>query len=353
MSAMLPTLASATSSVTRRLVLVALVTAMGGAVDATAQIREYGEVVPASATSDTGLFTVHRHDGRLLFEIPDAMLGRDMIIMSRYAAAQHGLADGGAMMAPNIVVRWERRDGRIVLRAQSYATTAKVGSPLALAVAQSNFSPVLASLPIRARGDGTSVIDVTDMYLGDTPTFALPRARRAQLGVRSHDRDRTWLEWARSFPINVEVRVVRTYVADQAPSNPRGGSLSFEVNHSMVLLPEEPMMPRLADERVTYITSRQTDYSRPFQGVRPVEYLRRYRLEPSDPEAFARGELVEPKNPWVWYIDPATPKEWVRAQRRTPSSACSTRATRWCAMSPAPCAPRTPAATSSTRGRAR
>src|SRR5690606_7884092 len=86
---------------------------------------------------------------------------------------------------------------------------------------------------------------------------------------------------------------------------------SFEVNHSMILLPETPMMPRLADERVTYITSRITDYSSDFQGVRVQEYIRRYRLEPSDPDAWARGELVEPKNPWVWYIDPATPKKWI------------------------------------------
>jgi hypothetical protein len=105
--------------------------------------------------------------------------------------------------------------------------------------------------------------------------------------------------------------VVRSYVADQAPSAPRGGAVSFEVNHSMILLPEEPMMPRLADERVTYIGITRTDYSRDFQGVRPERYIRRYGLEPSDPEAWARGELVEPVKPWVWYIDPATPEEWI------------------------------------------
>lgn len=296
-----------------RVAVLALVAAFSVLAPATAfaQIKDYHDVVPAAATSDEGLFRVHRVGPTLLFEIPDALLGRDMIIMSRYASAQQGLADGGAMMAPNIVVRWERRDDRLMLRALSYGTTADAGSPLAVAVGHSNFSPVLASLPIQARGDASSVVDVTDMYLGDTATFALPRARRTQLGVRSHDRDRTWLEWARSFPINIELRVVRTYVADQAPSNPRGGALSFEVNHSMVLLPERPMMPRLADERVTYITSRQADYSSDFQGVRAKEYLRRYRLEPSDPAAFARGELVAPKNPWVWYIDPATPRQWV------------------------------------------
>lgn len=265
----------------------------------------------AQATVDAGLFTVHRQERRLLFEIPDAMLGRDMLIMSRFAKAQDGLADGGATMAPNIVVRWERRDGRIVLRGVSYSRTADEGTPLALAVENSNFAPVLASLPIQATGNGTSTVDVTDLYLGDSPTFTLPRARRTQLGVRGFNRERGWLEWVRSFPTNIEVRVVQTYAADQPPSNARGGSVSFEVNHSMIVLPEVPMTPRFADERVTYITSTITDYSHPYQGVRPRQVLRRYRMEPSDPEAFARGELVEPKNPWIWYLDPATPPEWI------------------------------------------
>ena len=120
------------------------------------------------------------------------------------------------------------------------------------------------------------------------------------MGVRRYDRERSWLEWARAFPTNVEVRVVQTYAADQAPSNSRGGTISFEVNHSMVMLPEEPMMPRLYDERTGLISMQVTDYSREFQGVRPVRYLIRKRLVPSDPEAFADGELVEPVEPWVW-----------------------------------------------------
>ncbi len=281
------------------------------AADLSAQMQDYGSIVPASAESREGLFDVHQVDGKLLFEIPDGMLGRDMIIMSRYDKTQEGLADVGAMMAPNIMVRWERRDDRIFLRAISHSTTADDGSNVNLAVENSNFAPVLQAFPIQARGSGSSVIDVTDLYMGDHPAFSLPRARRAQLQVRSYDRNRSWMEYAKSFPINVEIRVVRTYAADQPPSNPRGGAISFEVNHSMVLLPEEPMMPRLADERVTYISVTQTDYSRDFQGVRPYEYIRRYRMEPSDPEAWARGELVDPVRPWVWYIDPATPPEWV------------------------------------------
>jgi hypothetical protein len=272
---------------------------------------DYRAVVPASARSRQGLFTVHEVGDRLLFEIPDSILGRDMAVMSRYAQTQEGLASGGDRMAPNLVVRWERRDDRIFLRAISHANTADEGSAVAIAVANSNFPPVLQSFPVRARGTGTSVIEVTDLYLGDVPAFTLPRQQRTRLGVRNYDRGRSWVEWARSFPINVEIRVVQTYAADSPPSNPRGGTVSFEVNHSMVLLPKEPMKPRLNDERVGYISMTRTDYSNPFQGVRPEEYIVRYRLEPSDTAAFLRGELVDPVNPWVWYIDPATPPEWV------------------------------------------
>jgi hypothetical protein len=291
--------------------LAALALAAIVAFPADAQIRDYRQVVTAGAETREGLFHVHQVDGKLLFEVPDSILGRDMLIMSRLERVQDGFSQVGAMMTGNLLVRWERRDDRILLRGPSHSMTADPADRVHLAVENSTFPSVIASLPIQARGNGTSVIDVTDLYLGDTPPFSLPQNQRTNLQVRTYDRSRSWLEFGKSFPINVEIRVVRTYSAGRPPSAPRGGTLSLEVNHSMVLLPEEPMMPRLEDERVTYIGINRTDYSRDFQGVRPDRYIRRYRMEPSDPEAWARGELVEPVNPWVWYIDPATPEEWI------------------------------------------
>ncbi len=178
-------------------IFVSLALLAGSAAPAPAQEKDYRSVVPATAQTDTGMFTVHRVGERLLFEIPDALLERDMLIMSRYARAQDGLADGGANMAPNIVVRWERRGDRLVLRGVSHRTTADEGTPLELAVENSNFAPVLHALPVATRGTASSVVDVTDLYMGDTPSFSLPRQRRTQLGVRSYDRGRSWLEWSR------------------------------------------------------------------------------------------------------------------------------------------------------------
>jgi len=275
------------------------------------QAQDLTEADLRNAASDEGLFTVHQMDDKIYFEIPEAVLGRDMAVMSRYASVQDGLANGGDRMTSNMMVQWERRGDRVYLRTQSYSNTADESDNVHLAVQNSNFAPVVASFPVEMTRGNAAVIDVTDLYLGDHPSFAFPRQRRSAYGIRGHDRDRSWLEWTRSFPENVEVRVVRSYAADNPPSNRRGGTVSFEINHSMILLPEEPMMPRLADERVTYITISQTDYARDFQGVRPYQYLRRFRLEPADMEAFERGELVEPVKPIVWYIDPATPEKWI------------------------------------------
>jgi hypothetical protein len=278
---------------------------------AASQIKPYDEVVTSEADTDAGLFDVHRVGDQLLFEIPDGMLGRDMAVMSRLHRVQEGQTNVGANLAPNMIVRWERRGDRIILRAPSFANTADAEDNVSIAVENASFAPIVRALDIEARGDASSVVDVTELYMTETPAFSLPANQRTRLGVRRYDPDRSWLEWAKSFPINVEVRVVQTYDAAQVPSSRRAGALSFEVNHSMVLLPETPMMPRLWDERVGFISTQRTDYSRDFDGVRPERYAVRYRLEPSDTAAFLRGELVRPVKPWVWYIDPATPEEWV------------------------------------------
>src|SRR5690606_729457 len=171
----------------------------------------------------------------------------------------------GANMAPNIVVRWEVRGDRVHLRAASHQTTADEGTARYIAVENQNFAPVLQSFPVKARGQGTVVIDVTDLYLGETPAFTLQRNQRQQLSVRRYERDRSWLEHAYSFPMNVDVRVVQTYSVDPPPSNQRGGALSFEVNHSTMLLPEEPMMPRLRVVRVGFTSVRRSAFTSDFQ----------------------------------------------------------------------------------------
>ncbi len=268
------------------------------------------QTVPANAESAEGLFTIHQTDDKLFYEIPDSLLGRDMIIMSRIAKTAQGLGWGGDRLAPQQMVQWERKGGSIYLRGVSYDNTADENLPVYQAVQNSNFPAIIQAFNIVEERDGSVVIDVSDLYLNDVRTFGLQNRHRQQYNVRNLDRDRSYMEFAKSFPENVEIRTVLTYNADNPPSQQRTGAISLEVNHSMILLPKEPMRPRLFDERVAMISISQTDYSSDAQFSEMKRYVTRFRLEPSDKDAYERGELVEPKKPIVFYIDPATPEEW-------------------------------------------
>ena len=122
------------------------------------------------------------------------------------------------------------------------------------------------------------------------------------------------------FPINTEIKTVKTYSKASAVlhcpasllSGPTGNA-TFELNTSIILLPAKPMHSRYYDERVAYFTTEYTDFDANPQGVKNVSIITRWRLEPKDEdiEKFKRGELVEPKKPIIYYIDPATPKKWV------------------------------------------
>ncbi len=266
---------------------------------------------PAGAERQAGLFAIHRVGERILFEIPDTLLGRDMLVMSRYAETQPGFPLDGTSPAPEMVVQWQRQGNRILLRSISHEMDANPNLSVFLAVGNANLAPVLAALDIERRGAGSSVVDVSDLYLGGSPAFEIGQSHHRQFGLRALDRRRSHIESVRSFPINVEVQTLLTYPAERAPSHARGGTISAMLHHSMILLPKEPMKRRWYDERVGLMGIAQEDYGLDYQGVKRVEYIRRFRLEPSDLEAYRRGELVEPVNPWVWYIDRATPEEWV------------------------------------------
>jgi hypothetical protein len=130
--------------------------------------------------------------------------------------------------------------------------------------------------------------------------------------VRRFDPARSYVNGMRGFPINIEVRQVQTFDAATPPSDRNGGTLSMETRQSIVLLPKTPMRPRNADPRVGFFTVDRVNYGLDVQKAASQEFITRWRLEPKDPAAYARGELVEPVKPIVYYIDPATPLRWKR-----------------------------------------
>ena len=273
--------------------------------------RPYRQVITDRAKSDSGLFLVHEVGGRWFYEIPVRMYDKEMLLVTRTAKVNLPGTFGGEEENEG-VVRWQRQGDRILLRYVAYNNVAADSLPIATAVKISNFEPVLQSFPIAAFKPDSSavVIDITPMLTTDVPVLGLAQRRRTQYQVRTLDTPRSYVVGINSYPTNIEARHVLTYSAGQAPTNSETGTISVEMNQSMVLLPERPMMPRLMDTRVGYFAVQQTDYGLPAQRSEVRRYISRWRLEPKDPAAFARGELVDPVKPIVYYIDLATPVPW-------------------------------------------
>jgi hypothetical protein len=284
-------------------------------------VRSYDSVVTDEATTDEGLFAVHRVDDDYYFEVPDSLLRRDMLLISRVAGVQAGM--GGFLPAGAAVnrqmVRFVRADDRILLRKYSGEAVADDTLAISRSVESNYFAPILAAFAIEARGrtDSSSVIDVTDFYAGDTPSISgLSPSQRRDYQVRRLDEPRSFIGRVRSYPLNVNVRHTLTYDAGAPPSDAQANTISMEMNQSLVLLPLEPMRPRHADARVGYFSIERINYGLDEQKAATEEFIRRWRLEPSDSVAYARGELVEPVQPITYYLDPATPERWRDAVRQ-------------------------------------
>nr|WP_321226153.1 zinc-dependent metalloprotease [uncultured Psychroserpens sp.] len=278
------------------------------------QIKDYDKVITKDAVTDEGLFKVHKVGDKYYFEIPNEHLGKDMLLVSRIAKLPSNMG-GGYMNAGTKtgerLVAWERFDKKILIKERSYNSVAEEELPISISVKANNYEPTLFAFDIAAFSqDSTAVvIDVTKFYSTDVKAISGLQGRlRTTYKVRNLDASRSFINGMKSFPKNIEVVQDMTYNASQPPSAQSAETISLQMNQSMILLPEVPMQPRFADDRVGWFTYSQVDYGSKKLKADRKTYIRRWKLEPKDPEAYARGELVEPIKPIVYYLDPATPE---------------------------------------------
>jgi len=279
-------------------------------------IQPYAKVITKDAETDDGLFKLHQVDDKHFYEIPDSLFNREMLMVSRISKTATGIGFGGGKINTQ-VLRWEKKPKKVLLRVVSYGNYAADSLPIHEAVVNSNFEPVLYAFDIKAFNKKDSlnpatVIEVDPLFTKDVNALGMPERYRKRYKISRMDGDRSYIESIKSYPLNIEARHVKTYAAKSPPSNASMGSISVEINNSMILLPEEPMKRRYFDERVGWFARGQVDYGLDAQKSKTVRYLDRWRLEVKDEdiEKFKAGELVEPKKPIVYYIDRATPEKW-------------------------------------------
>lgn len=290
--------------------------------------KPYTEVITSKAVSDTGMFTVHKVANKYFFEIPDSMMGREILVVSRISKGAAGsrmgmLGYAGDQVGQNII-RFERGPNEnVFIRNISFSEYAKdSASSMFMAVSKSNLQPIAMAFPIKAyaKGGAGCVIDVTDFISNDNDVLFFNTAMRNALRAGTQQADKSYVSHVRSFPMNVEIVAVKTFGRGYsfAPSTSSGNTssannLTLELNSSMVLLPKRAMPSRNFDPRIGYFSIGYTDFDTNPQGVEAVNVVKRWRLEPKDADLadYYGGKLVEPKQPIVFYIDPATPKKWV------------------------------------------
>lgn len=287
--------------------------------------KPYNEVITDKAVSRQGLFTVHKVDDKWYFEIPDSMLQREFMAITRFGKTGGGGIYGGEL-ANQQTLEWEKGPSNtLFLRVVTLVSMADSTNKIYTAVRNSNVDPIAAAFDIRAYGkDSTSVvIDVTDYFKGDNQIVSIPPGVKSRMKLGGLAMDRSYIESINTFPINTEVRSVKTFSSGGgmpslfsfpgSSSADAAGAVTLELNTSFILLPAVPMAKRLADPRVGYFADDYTIYSDDQQKIDNQEFIVRWRLEPrpGDREKWEHGGLVEPLKPIIYYIDPATPKKWV------------------------------------------
>ena len=275
--------------------------------------KTFEDIITKEAITDKGLFNIHKVKEKYYYEINDTLFGREMLMVTRIAKTASGLGFGGGKQNTQ-VLRWQKKDNKILLRVVSHNVVASDSLPVNEAVLNSNFEPILYSFKIESKGiDSTStLIEVTKLFSEDVKPLGFPQSRRKGYKISSLNSKKSFIESIKSYPENIESRHVKTYNSSSPPSNSSTGTISLEINNSMILLPKVPMKRRYFDQRVGWFARSQVDYGLDVQESKSLKYLDRWRLEVRDEdlEKFKNGELVTPKKQIVYYIDRATPVKW-------------------------------------------
>ena len=304
--------------------------------DAKKEPKPYKKVIDSTAITQDGLIDVHKVGEKYLFEISDSLIGKEIMTITRYSKTPAGGGIFGGEEINRQVVRFEKgQNNTILLRSITYVImTPDEDKPITKSVKNSSADPIIGIYDILAykkdksgKENIASVIDMTPAFDSDLQTFSLNSINKQMLSIQAFQKDKSFIQFIKSFPINTEIRTTKTFttVAPQISRTPTpkigvdlpagldAGVVTMELNTSFILLPDNPMRKRSFDKRVGYFANGYDVFEEDSQKADTDIFAVRWRLEPKnaeDAEKQKRGELIEPKKPIVYYLDPATPDKW-------------------------------------------
>ena len=281
--------------------------------------NEYETLLSGRKQTVSGLFTIHKKDGNLYFEIPLDLMGKDMLLGSTVSSISDNTnAIVGSKPFDPVFFSFSVAGEKVHLNQlkKDYMVPEKYWNSFEA----SNIDPVFRSFPIKAYNDDSTsvVIDVTDLFLGTEECLSPfdPYSANVSGGMsrtESFQRDRSYISEIKAFSDNVVIKSVMSYeyslTGKKAPVL-ENEPLTAVMTRSIVLLREKPVKPRITDSRIAIFPTAKYFFDPDAQRSSIVYLANRWHLEPSDPEAFAAGELVDPVRRITFYIDDTFPEKW-------------------------------------------
>lgn len=276
---------------------------------------EYEKLMKKGGTELKGLFTVRHIEDKYYFEMPDSMLGRLLLCVTRFTAVPQGFGRFAGEEVTHSTVYFEKRDtAKLLMRQYVLSYLADEKDNISRTLEKSTIDPIVRAFKVIGRNEknDAQLVEVTPLFKQDNNLMSFSSGMKTSLKVGGLQADRTFVDTMKVFPTNIEVQTTRTYSSNPALSAAsRTGSVTVGFNTSMVLLPKEPVRKRLWDERVGYFVNSLRQFGDDQTRAKHEAFISRYRLVPKNRKAYLAGKLSEPEKQIVYYIDPATPKKWI------------------------------------------
>ena len=283
---------------------------------------DYDKLFKEKHTVADGMFRLHDVKGKLYFEIPDSLFGREMLLGSTISeVSDNAAATTGSKSDYPLHVVFTRNDRSVQLRTVNCENiTDETGASRALAeaVKRNTADPILRNYKIEAwnRDSTAVVVNVTDLFVADVEEMS-PFSKYGLYTAfelkKTFQTERSMLGEIKAFSDNVVVRSTLSYIFTLTRGRTtlvKDQPLTAVMTRSLVLLPREPYRPRITDSRMSVFPTGKVLFSEREQRAKVIYYAHRWRLEPSDMDAWKRGERVAPKKQIVFYVDDGFPEMW-------------------------------------------
>ena len=268
--------------------------------------------------------TLHKIDGNVYLELPTKYLGKELMMGAKITSTTDPdyLAVGSMNSAP-IVFRFEKQDSVIVMKAPNSIVYRRDASPELQKALELNYrdQSVESFTPEVYKADSSAVVlKINSLVTESSPFFEIVPSQQGPFKITSsRNSNLTFVKGLKSFDSNASVRVEMNFSVNASLMGvltvAKDMPLTAEVTYTILPVEASNAIPRFADARVGYQTTRKVSFPDYLDQSEPVYLAHRWQLVPKDKKAYAKGQLTEPEKKIVFYLDSAFPASWQRPIR--------------------------------------